>query len=146
MPIFSPDCKTITVFGMFVGTIKSTMVEDMIFQHFTQESKEAENQNASRGVLSRRELRDIIPGLIAESGDMELDEYFAHLLLGLLFLKSNTKLLRQSQEGSEQTMILRELCRIDKTWDFTQLYGSIENISNCRTVAETESLDIYLVP
>ncbi len=151
MPVFSHDCKTITVSGMLVGTIRGTKVEDEILQHRPQEFKKEENDHASRH-FSGWKFRDVLPRLMKESEiifedeDMDLDEYTAHLLLGFLFSRTNTKSSRLAQEETTQTTAMGKLSTLPRKWDLDQVSNSAESILAYRTVAETESLDLCLVP
>jgi hypothetical protein len=152
IPVFSRDCKTITVSGTLVGTIKRTEIEDEIFPPRTQDFKKEENHNASSHFSSGWTLRDILPRLMTESEvvcedeDMGLLEYTAHLLLGILLSSTNTKPSRLAQEESEQTKALVKLSTHPRKWDIDQVSESAETISVYRTAAETEELDLCLVP
>ncbi|PMD25336.1 hypothetical protein NA56DRAFT_432243 [Hyaloscypha hepaticicola] len=151
LPVFSHDCKTITVSGTLVGTIKRTEVEDEILPHRTREFEKEENHTASGHFASGWKLRDMFPRLLTESEvicedeDMKLEEYTAHLLLGILS-RINTESSRLAQEESEQTTALGKLSTLPRKWDIDQVSESAETISMYRTAAETEELDLCLVP
>ena len=152
LPVFSRDCKTITVSGTFIGTIKRTEVEEEILSHRTKEAKKEENHDASRHFSSGWKLKNRLPRLMTESEvtcedeDMELKEYTAHLLLGILLSKTSTKSSKLAQEESEQSMALGKLSTLPKRWDLTHLCKSAVSISEYRTVAETDSMNLCLVP
>lgn len=152
LPVFSHDCKTITVSGTLVGTIKRTEVEDEILPHRTREFEKEENLNTASQFSSGWKLRDILPRLMTESEvicedeDMAIHEYAAHLLLGILLSRINTKSSRLAQEESEQTTALGKLSTHPRKWDLDQVFELAERISMYRTAAETEELDLCLVP
>jgi hypothetical protein len=151
-PVLSLDCKTITVSGMLVGSIKRTAVEEEILPHWTQKCKKEENHNAYSQLSFGRKLKAIFPRLLTESEvicedeDMERNECTAHLLLGILLSRINTKSSRLAQEESEQTTALGELSTLPGGWDLAQLSDSAMGNSLYRTVAETESMELCFVP
>jgi hypothetical protein len=151
MPIFSRDCSHMSVSGVSIGNITRLNLEDEILPGLEKKSSEVPDLNGTSYRLIYWDFLDDAKDLFQRAlqalpADPIIWEDAASILLGMLLLKLDPSRLRRSKMSTNPpSMLLGEPPKPDGS-DFQRFYDSIRSVVRCRTVVETNSLDLVLAP
>jgi hypothetical protein len=150
-PAFSKDCTNMAVSGISISNVKRLNLENELLPRLEKVSSDILDLNGNSYRLVNWDFLSDAEELLQSAlqalpDDLIIWEDPASIILGMLLLKLDPNRPRRPKTSTNPSpMLLSEVPKPDGS-GFRSVYDSIQSVVRCRTVAETNSLELMLAP